>query len=254
VTPTLTIQLVGGPTAVLEYGGLRFLTDPALSPPGEYNRLIKETGPAIGAEDIRLIDAVLLSHDQHSDNLDPAGREFLPRAGRTLTTPTGAERLEGNAVGLEPWSSIELDAPGGPAVTITAVPALHGPEGAEAESGPVTGFLLAAPDLETVYVSGDNASRDAVRQIAERTGPIPIAILFCGAVQLPHRYDGAYLTMSSDHAADATTILGARVVIPVHFEGWAHFTQDAAALRAAFKGNGLFDKLILLEPGATATV
>jgi hypothetical protein len=30
------IQLVGGPTAILEYGGLRWLTDPALSPPGEY--------------------------------------------------------------------------------------------------------------------------------------------------------------------------------------------------------------------------
>jgi L-ascorbate metabolism protein UlaG (beta-lactamase superfamily) len=32
----LAIQLVGGPTAILEYGGLRWLTDPALSPPGEY--------------------------------------------------------------------------------------------------------------------------------------------------------------------------------------------------------------------------
>ena len=35
----LGIQLVGGPTAILEYGGLRWLTDPALSPPGEYGGL-----------------------------------------------------------------------------------------------------------------------------------------------------------------------------------------------------------------------
>jgi hypothetical protein len=33
---TLTARLVGGPTAVLEYAGLRWLTDPSLSPPGEY--------------------------------------------------------------------------------------------------------------------------------------------------------------------------------------------------------------------------
>ena len=29
--PTLTVQLVGGPTAVLKYAGLRWLTDPAFS-------------------------------------------------------------------------------------------------------------------------------------------------------------------------------------------------------------------------------
>jgi hypothetical protein len=33
---TLTARLVGGPTAVLEYAGVRWLTDPSLSPPGEY--------------------------------------------------------------------------------------------------------------------------------------------------------------------------------------------------------------------------
>ncbi len=42
----LSVQLVGGPTAILEYGGLRWLTDPALSPPGEYAGLTKLTGPA----------------------------------------------------------------------------------------------------------------------------------------------------------------------------------------------------------------
>ena len=75
----ITLTLVGGPTAVLEYAGLRWLTDPALSPPGEYAvDLIKTTGPAIEPEALLPIDVVLLSHEHHSDNLDPAGREFLP--------------------------------------------------------------------------------------------------------------------------------------------------------------------------------
>ena len=34
----LGIRLVEGPTAILEYGGLRWLTDPALSAPGEAER------------------------------------------------------------------------------------------------------------------------------------------------------------------------------------------------------------------------
>jgi L-ascorbate metabolism protein UlaG (beta-lactamase superfamily) len=248
--PTLTAQLVGGPTAVLEYAGVRWLTDPALSPPGEYEGgLVKTTGPAVAPDDIGAIDAVLLSHDHHSDNLDPEGRAFLPRARQVLTTGAGAERLGGNAVGLEAWSSLAVGE-----VTVTAVPAQHGPDGTDHITGPVIGFLLAAPDLETVYVSGDNASLDVVRTIADRAGPIGVAVLFAGAVQLPHRFDGAYLTLSSDRAAEAARILGVRAVVPVHYEGWAHFTQGERELRAAFAGNGLSDLLVVAERGGTVTV
>jgi L-ascorbate metabolism protein UlaG (beta-lactamase superfamily) len=252
---TLTAQLVGGPTAVLEYAGLRWLTDPALSPPGEYaGGLVKTTGPAVDVEAIEPIDVVLLSHDHHSDNLDPGGRAFLPRAGRVLTTAAGADRLGGNASGLEPWSSVELARPDGPPVTVTAVPAQHGPDGTDHITGPVIGFLLAAPGLDTVYVSGDNASLDVVRSIAERADGVGVAVLHAGAVQVAHLFDGAYLTLSSERAAEAAKILGVRAVVPVHFEGWTHFTQGADALRAAFAGNQLTDRLALAEPGAAVTV
>jgi L-ascorbate metabolism protein UlaG (beta-lactamase superfamily) len=252
---TLTAQLVGGPTAVLEYAGLRWLTDPSLSPPGEYEGgLVKTTAPALDARAIEPIDVVLLSHDHHSDNLDPGGREFLPRAGRVLTTVDGARRLGGNATGLEPWSSVELDRPDGPAVTVTAVPAQHGPDGTDHITGPVIGFLLGGPALATVYVSGDNASLEVVRAIAARTGGVDVAVLFAGAVQVPHRFDGAYLTLSSERAGEAANILGVRAVVPVHFEGWTHFTQGADALRAAFAGNQLTDRLALAEPGEMVTI
>jgi L-ascorbate metabolism protein UlaG (beta-lactamase superfamily) len=149
----LTLRLVGGPTAVFEYAGLRWLTDPTFSPPGEYGGLVKTTGPALGFDELGPIDVVLLSHDHHADNLDPEGRACLPRAGRVLTTTAGAHRLGGNAIGLAPWSSLELDRPDGGTVMVTAVPALHGPEGSEEVNGPVIGFLLGGEGLERVYVS-----------------------------------------------------------------------------------------------------
>lgn len=245
----IKLTLVGGPTAVLEYAGLRWLIDPSLSPPGEYaGGLVKTTGPAIEPDALEPIDVVLVSHEHHSDNLDPAGREFLPRAGRVLTTVQGAERLGGNAIGLEPWSSVEVDQ-----VNVSAVPAQHGPDGTDHITGPVIGFILKADGEDTVYVSGDNASLDVVRAIAERVGEIDIAVLFAGAVQLAHRFDGAYLTLSSDRAAEATKLLGARAALPVHFEGWTHFTQGAPELRAAFAGNGVTDRLVLAKRGETVT-
>jgi L-ascorbate metabolism protein UlaG (beta-lactamase superfamily) len=251
----MKMTLVGGPTAVLEYAGLRWLTDPALSPPGEYaGGLVKTTGPAVDPEALPPIDVVLLSHEHHSDNLDPAGREFLPRAGRVITTVQGAERLGSGAIGLEPWSSVAVErAGGGSPVTVTALPAQHGPDGTDHITGPVIGFLLQADGEDRVYVSGDNASLDVVRAIAERVGGVDVAVLFAGAVQLPHRFDGAYLTLSSDRAAEATKLLGVRAALPVHFEGWTHFTQGARELRAAFAGNSVSDRLVLAERGETVT-
>ena len=249
----LGIQLVGGPTAILEYGGLRWLTDPALSPPGEYGGLTKLTGPAFDITKDNPIDVVLLSHHHHSDNLDPAGRAFLPSAQRVLSTTRAAAELGGNVVGMEPGTEIEVEGLRGGSVKVTAVHAQHGPDGSDDIQGPVLGFVLSAPGADGIYVSGDNASRDVVRAMVQKTGELPIAILNAGAVQLP-KFDRAYLTLSADHAADVTRILGARVVIPLHFEGWAHFTQGAAELEAAFSGNGIRDRLLMLERGQRAAV
>jgi L-ascorbate metabolism protein UlaG (beta-lactamase superfamily) len=122
----------------------------------------------------------------------------MQRAARAFTTKAGAERLGGGVVGLEPWETARVDRPGGTAVSATALPAVHGPPGCEEVTGPVIGFLLRGDGLPAVYVSGDNASLDVVREIAARVGPVDVAILFAGAVQLARRFDGAYLTLSAD--------------------------------------------------------
>ncbi len=100
-----------------------------------------------------------------------------------------------------------------------------------------------------MYVSGDNAAISVVEEIARRFRHIDVALLFAGAVQLPHRFEGAYLTLSSDRAAQATEILAAEAVVPLHFTGWSHFTQGARELRASFAGYGLSSRLRVPEPG-----
>lgn len=162
--PHLTVRLVGGPTAILEIAGLRLITDPTFDPPGVYEprpgvRLTKTQGPGLGPEEIGPIDAVLLSHDQHRDNLDDSGRAFLHQAPRVLTTVSGAARLGAPAEGIRIWETVELQRPDGKMLRITGVPARHGPEGSEHLTGEVIGFLLSGEDVASVYISGDNASR-----------------------------------------------------------------------------------------------
>ncbi|GAA4159369.1 MBL fold metallo-hydrolase [Gryllotalpicola daejeonensis] len=246
----MRITLIGGPTALIEYGGLRLLTDPTFDPPGEHpsgpRTLTKLTGPAVTLAGLGPIDAVLLSHDHHPDNLDSAGRALLAQVPKVITTDAGVERLDiASAVALEPWQHLELSPPGGGVVTVYGTPAVHGPVGYDA--GPVIGFVLAGDDLPTVYVSGDNASLRVVDEVAENLGPIDGALLFVGAARTP-RID-AYLTLSGRKAARAAELLDPAWVVPVHAEGWAHFTQGVAEVVEAFDDADLGHLLRVLEPG-----
>jgi L-ascorbate metabolism protein UlaG (beta-lactamase superfamily) len=255
----VTVQTVGGPTAVLGVGGLRVIIDPTFDPPQTYGRpgspaLVKTTGPALPPSALGPLDLALVSHDHHPDNLDAAGRELLSSVPVVLTTRDGAERLGGAAQGLEPWEFQEVRRPGGGSVRVTALPAQHGPDGTDHLTGPVIGFHLAGDGLPGIYVSGDNASLDVVRQIAERAGPIDIAILFAGGAALPERFDGALLTLGNSGAAQAARILGARTVVPVHHDGWEHFSQDLAGLERAFADAGLADRLRVVAAGDVATI
>lgn len=248
------IRVLGGPTALIHYGGLRFLTDPTFDAPGDYplpggHTLTKTAPSATTPADLGPVDVVLLSHDQHPDNLDHSGRALLADVPVTLTTPGGATRLGGTARGLAPWQSTEVPRPDGGTVTVTVTPALHGPEElgteeVEAVAGEVTGFVLTAPDLPTLYVSGDNASLTLVKEIAARFGPFDTAVLFAGAPR-GSIFDGALLVLNSAQAAEATEILGARRVIPVHCDSWGHFTEGRDDVTAAFTAAGLADRLQL---------
>ena len=255
----ILIQLIGGPTALLEVDGLRLVTDPTFDLPGDYPRpnaptLVKLAGPAVTEGEMARADAVLLSHDQHADNLDRTGRAYLAKVPLTLTTPSGAW-LTGAGIaarGMAPWEHVDLPRAGREPLRVTAVPARHGPEGCEPFTGEVTGFVLTAPDLPTIYLSGDNAWLGAVEQVAARFAPVAIAVLFAGAARLVGRFDGALLTLDSELSAQAARVLGARFVVPVHYTGWQHFTEGGADLRAAFDRADLADRLVLLAPGEAA--
>lgn len=241
------VRVLGGPTALIEIGGLRLLTDPTFDSPGQYpvgsgRFLSKTSASAITPAELGRVDAVLLSHDEHPDNLDHAGRALLGTVDRTFTTKGGARRLSGTAHGLAPWESYELPRPDGGTLTVTATPARHGPEGCEPVTGEVIGFVLTAPDLPTTYVSGDNASLAVVAEVAGRVGPVDTAVLFAGAARTV-LFDGDLLTLDSEQAARAAVLLGARRVVPVHVEGWSHFTEGSSEVLAAFAAAGLADRL-----------
>lgn len=139
----MKITHIGGPTTLLEIGGVRLLIDPTFDAPGRRYAFgwgtssRKTAGPAVPVADLGPLDAVLLTHDQHGDNLDDAGRALLPSVPVVLTTVAAARRLSGNATGLAPFATARVGS-----LEVTATPARHGPPLSSPIVGPAIGFAL----------------------------------------------------------------------------------------------------------------
>ncbi|GIH28060.1 hypothetical protein Aph01nite_63700 [Acrocarpospora phusangensis] len=239
------ITVLGGPTTVIDLGGLRFVADPTFDDPGPEGYLTKLAGPAATEGDLGQVDVVLVSHDLHPDNLDVRGKAFALAAPLVLTGPVSARRLGPPAVGLEPWSVHQVPRPDGAgSLEVRAVPAVHGPKDGVLDSDghvncEVTGFVLAGEGLPTVYVSGDNASVGTVAEIARRVDRVDVAVLFIGAARMLTKEDGRPLTLTAERASAAAEVLGAPVVIPAHYDGWAHFSEGSEDIDRAFHDAGL---------------
>jgi len=238
----IRITHIGGPTALIEIDGWRLLTDPTFDAPGRRydfgwgTSSRKLTGPAIAAPDLGPIDAVLLSHDHHGDNLDDAGRALLPSAGTVLTTVAGAGRLGGSARGLRPWGTTRLEAAGRPTIDVTATPCRHGPPASRVIVGDVIGFALRWDGQEhgVLWISGDTVLYDGVRQVANRL-QVGIALLHLGGVRFPVTGPVRY-SMTAEQAVETVRLVRPHTAVPVHYEGWAHFAQGRDAVEREFAG------------------
>ena len=202
---TTPVRTFGGPTALFEYGGLRFLTDPTFDAPGDY-----PAGRPAPDQDRPLLRPPRRARPHRRGPALPrrAPRQPRPlRPGPARRRPAhphhprrrAAPRRQG-ARGLADWESRRAGPPGrrhDDRHRRARRPRPGTREEVEAITGQVVGFVLTGEGLPTVYVSGDNASLDLVKEIAERFGPVDTAILFAGAPRIPGLFDGALIVLDS---------------------------------------------------------
>jgi len=88
---------------------------------------------------------------------------------------------------------------------------------------------------------------DGVAEVARRM-PVGLALLFMGAARV-REVGPAHLTFTASEAVDAARAFDDAVIAPLHYEGWAHFSESRADIEAAFLSMGLRDRLAWLSPG-----
>ncbi|KAJ5376918.1 hypothetical protein N7509_013804 [Penicillium cosmopolitanum] len=264
MAPTLDITHIGTATAILNINGVTFLTDPFFSPAGTSWDLgafsVKVTdNPALRLDQLPIIDAVLLSHEDHPDNLDELGRQLLDGR-RVFTTVDGSKKLAPRPAvhGMKPWEEIESRI-GGKSFKIIATPTQHAP-GAEC-----TGFIVTGEDFghgrdglpNAIYFTGDTVYIEELNSIADRFHVVA-AVMNLGNAHVPISADPnvppLQVTMGGKDGAKLFRALKADVLIPMHYESWGHFTQFGVELRQAFEDEGISDKICWLKGGEKVTV
>jgi L-ascorbate metabolism protein UlaG (beta-lactamase superfamily) len=264
------LTYLGTASVLLEYAASRLITDPTFDAEGSTYSMAPSWLPGHGFDSTKgytspaapgHLDAALISHDHHFDNLDRSGRALVtsdavdavvthPAAARRLGRERAAAGVAGEVTGLGAGSSTTI----GRGIRITGMPARHGPRFTP-QVGEVTGFLLEAADEPTVWITGDTVMTSAVRAAARVQRRVDVLVVHCGAVRFPRvpLFGRALFTFTPAEVVELCRLLEPRVIIPVHRSGWSHF-QPEAELRAALEGAGFGYRTVWLQPGESAAV
>lgn len=181
---------------------------------------------AIPFDSIPKIDLILVTHD-HFDHISDA-IALASRDGATLvavheiaTSPVVAEaKIE--AVGMNIGGTCQKDG-----VSISMTNAVH-----SSGAGSPVGFVVST-DGKRIYHSGDTAYFSDMKLIPKLFGPLDVALLPIGG----------HYGMDVKQALLAASDLGARTVIPIHYNTFPAIAADPADLAKGYPGT------VVLQPG-----
>ena len=213
----LAVLWIGHATALLQLDDKYVLTDPVFTPSvGGISRRLVE--PGFDAADLPPLAAAVVSH-MHMDHLSYDSLALLQTKTAHVVLPQGVQqdmpRYSFATHELTRWQSIELDG-----VRITAVPVRHvgGRFGLDLAwySHAFTGYVLEYHGL-SVYFGGDTAfAPELFEQARVRFPALDLALLPICPIA-PREYMKR-VHMDPLEALDAFALLGAKVMVPIHFD------------------------------------
>ena len=85
-----------------------------------------------------------------------------------------------------------------------------------------------------------------LREIGRRFS-IRVALLFMGAARVA-AVGPWHLTLTASEGVEAARALEEATIVPLHYEGWAHFSESREDIERAFGGAGLSHRLRWVPP------
>jgi N-acyl-phosphatidylethanolamine-hydrolysing phospholipase D len=248
---------IGHATVLIQLDDKEILTDPFFTQTvGQLSKRLTE--PGIDPANLPRLDAVLVSH-MHFDHLSLGSLDLIEAKTPRLFVPRGGlvyiPNFEFETRELPTWQSWEKDG-----LRITAVPVDHvgwryGVDAAWMKTT-FTGYVIEYRGL-TVYFSGDTAF-DAAKFSATRARFPHIDLAFLPIAPIHPRDYMSRFHMDPKEALDAFALLGADVMIPIHYETLVNGTDEIGEPRSTLAkeahARGLDDRVFALHIGEQRVV
>jgi L-ascorbate metabolism protein UlaG (beta-lactamase superfamily) len=241
-----TLEWIGGPTALLERGGLKVITDPMLGPRGP-NAFVLPKHPSSGVPNASIarylapppyslegLNAILISHT-HNDHVDARAKELLPKDVPVVVAAAGAEAIRAAGFhevrGLD-WGESTTITAGPTALRVTAFPAHHAHDAnLDREVGKGNGYILEWQDRAgtfRIYWTGDAVLSDETKNFVQQYGRIDLLLPHMGGVG----GDGGLglRTMDAEEALELVRRVDPKQVMPIHHTTFAHYREPIEAL------------------------
>jgi L-ascorbate metabolism protein UlaG (beta-lactamase superfamily) len=245
-----SIQLVRNATLILNYNGKKILVDPMFFPKGAFDPIAgKERNPMVDLplsidDIIKDIDLVLVTHT-HPDHFDPVASETLNKSIKLINQPadeayfqnagfTHAETVNNSLV----WNGITICRTGGK----------HGSGEVLQHMGTVSGFVLKAENLPTIYIVGDSIWIEEVEQAIQHFKPDYI-VTNSGGAEMPG-FAGTPIMLNEEQTLALVKASGQAKVIATHMDALDHCLTTRASLQSKADEAGIAsDKLLIPQDG-----
>ncbi|KAL5344208.1 hypothetical protein ACLOAV_010826 [Pseudogymnoascus australis] len=269
-------MFVGNATTILEWEGIRLMTDPNFLHAGDHVHLgpgvtsVRLKNPAIDLYDLPRIDAVLLSH-YHEDHFDRGVEASLRRSLPIISTHHAKEHLSSKPEGeaftavydLNTYESLMLDIKPNSssstqmrefaAIKVTAMPGKHVPPGILST---VNDFIKAATPDDAfqcgyrIYISGDTLMIDELKCIPERYGDkhIDLMLIHLGGTTIPGpNMPLLMVTMDAFQGLQLLQLVKPDITIPIHYDDYDVFRGPLKDFKQAVRDAGLENKVVYLD-------
>jgi L-ascorbate 6-phosphate lactonase len=219
---TTVLTWLGQSSFLIESGGARLLIDPFFSE-REGRRFPPPSLDAYGTE----IDRVLVTHE-HLDHLDPESlTEIASRSPDVaVLAPAPLQDQVGDLTfqGVRPGDHVEI--PGGHARVVPAIHALH-PEDGYSASPRFVGYVLELEGV-AIYHAGDTIAGEALVDGLEGI-QVDVALLPVNGRSFFREQQDLAGNLDARDAVALAVHLGARILVPIHWDLFEGNTERAGA-------------------------